>query len=530
MLLMAGTILSRLLGLIREQVNSHLFGVGDQIAAFTIADNIHTMLFDLVMSGMMQAALVPVLSMYVGLHQREELRRITGALLTLTLIGVGTIVVTLQVFAPQVVTVMTALGGGEQARNEETVALTIELVRWILPSVLLLSLSAVLMSTLYALQRFTRPSLSLSVRNLAIITVTLFLGRTALEVRSIVLGIALGAVLMILIQLPALRDAMPRPNFGFRHPAIRRIFWLYLPIFLGLLVNTVALIVDRNLAWRIGENAIGAMRYATAMNQMVLGLVAAAISLASLPALSRHFSSGNEDAYRGTLARGLRMVTVLVVPAALGLGVLAWPAVRFIFFHGATTEAGAIAIWIALLVYLPGTFFAAFDQILIFAWYARQNTLTPQIVGVLAVGVYFLFALGLTSVLSGENGQMAGLVGANSAQFIFHALVMIFLLRRLLGRREDGARIRLDDGQLARTLKVCLGVGVVMAAIAGAAAWLLSAVIPSLDGGLTGFLRDGIVLAIPVMLGAIVYALGLLRFQVEEAHLIRNRLMGFVGR
>jgi putative peptidoglycan lipid II flippase len=530
LLLMAGTVLSRLLGLIREQVNSYLFGVGDQIAAFTIADNIHTMLFDLVMSGMMQAALVPVLSQYVALHQREELRRITGALLTMTLIGVGTIVVTLQVFAPQVVTVMTALGGGEQARNEETVALTVELVRWILPSVLLLSLSAVLMSTLYALQRFTRPSLSLSVRNLAIITVTLFLGRTALEVRSIVLGIALGAVMMILIQLPALRDAMPRPNFGFGHPAIRRIFWLYLPIFLGLLVNTVALVVDRNLAWRIGENAIGAMRYATAMNQMVLGLVAAAISLASLPALSRHFSAGNEDAYRGTLARGLRMVTVLVVPAALGLGVLAWPAVQFIFYHGATTESGAVAIWIALLVYLPGTFFAAFDQILIFAWYARQNTLTPQIVGVLAIGVYFLFAFGLTSVLSGENGQMAGLVGANSAQFVFHALVMVFLLRRLLGRNEDGSRIRLDDGQLGRTLKVCLGVGVVMAAVAGAAAWLLSVAIPAPDGGVTRFLRDGIVLAIPVMLGAVVYGLGLLRFRIEEAQLILNRLTGFIGR
>lgn len=523
LLLMAGTVLSRLLGLVREQVNSYLFGVGDQIAAFTIADNIHTMLFDLVMSGMMQAALVPVLSQYIAQDQRDELRKITGALLTLTLIVVGTIVVTLQIFAPQVVTVMTALGGGEQARSVETVELTVQLVRWILPAVLLLSISAVLMSTLYALQRFTRPSLSLSMRNLAIITVTLFLGRTALEVRAIVLGIGLGAILMIVIQLPALRDAMPRPNLHFGHPAIRRILWLYLPIFLGLMVNTFALVVDRNFAWRIGENALGAMRYATAMNQMVLGLVAAAISLAALPTLSRHFISGNEEGYRDTLARGLRMVTVLVVPAALGLAVLSWPAVRFVFYHGATTEAGAIAIWIALLVYLPGTLFAAFDQVLIFAYYARQNTRTPQIVGVLAVGVYFLFAFSLVHLATGENAQMAGLVGANSAQFIFHTLVMIVLVRRLLGKHLDGGRLR-------NTIKVCTGAGIVMAVTAGVVAFLLAWAIPEPEPGLARFLRDGVVLGVPVMVGMAVYAAGLLRSQLEEARLIQERVTGLVRR
>lgn len=349
MLLMAGTVLSRVLGLVREQVNSYLFGVGNEIAAFTIADNIHTMLFDLVMSGMMQAALIPVLSQYAALGQRDELRRITGALMTLTVIAVGSIVVLLEIFAPSAVTVMTTFGGGEEAKGAGTFELTVQLVRMILPAVFLLSISTVLMSTLYALQRFTRPALSLSLRNLAIVTVTLALGQTALEVRAIVLGIVVGAVLLIGIQLPGLRDAMPRPNLEFGHPAIRRIMWLYLPIFLGLLVNAGALAFDRNLAWGIGENALGAMRYATAMNQMILGLVAAAISLAALPTLSRFFASGNEAAYRQTLGRGLRMVTVLVVPAALGLLVLSWPAVRLIFFHGATEQDGATAIWVALL-------------------------------------------------------------------------------------------------------------------------------------------------------------------------------------
>lgn len=518
-LLMVGTILSRVLGLAREQVTAYMFGTGDRVAAFTIADNIHTMLFDLVISGMMQAALIPVLSEYAGEEQREELRSITGTLLTISALGIGAVVILLELFAPAAVAVMTELGAAEQARSQEVVDLTVEMVRLILPAVWLLSISTILMATLYALQRFTRPALSLSVRNAAIVFAALTLGRTTLGVRSLVVGIVLGALLLVAIQLPGLRDAMPRPNFNLRHPAIKRIYLLYLPIFVGLFANTFALIVDRNLAWRVGENALGAMRFATTLNQMILGLVAAAISLAALPALSRHFSAGDEDAYRATLARGLRMVTVLVIPAALGMAALSWPIVRLIFFHGETSREGAELIWLALLLYLPGTLFAAFDQVLIFAFYARQNTKLPQIVGVLAVGVYFVFALSLYRPLG-----MAGLVLANSAQFTFHALVMIWLLRRLL------AGERLDDGRFARTLKVCLGVGLLMSAAAGLLALGLSFGLPDAGGGLAGLLRDLIIVAIPVAAGAAIYAAGLFRFDIEEAALIRRRVLALVGR
>jgi putative peptidoglycan lipid II flippase len=477
------------------------------------------MLFDLVISGMMQAALIPVLSEYAGEERRAELRDITGALLTVSVLAIGAVIVLLEVFAPAAVFVMTRLGGGEQARSPEIVDLTVEMVRLILPAVLLLAVSTILMATLYALQRFTRPALSLSVRNAAIVFAALTLGRTALGVRALVIGIVLGALLLVLIQLPGLRDAMPRPNLNVRHPAIKRIYLLYLPIFAGLFANTFALVVDRNLAWRVGENALGAMRFATTLNQMILGLVAAAISLAALPALSRHFSAGDEAAYRATLARGLRMVTVLVVPAAFGLAALSWPVVRLLFFHGATTREGAELIWLALLLYLPGTLFAAFDQVLIFAFYARQNTKLPQLIGVLAVGVYFAFALSLYRPFG-----MAGLVLANSAQFTFHAVVMIWLLRRLL------AGERLDDGRFARTLKVCLGVGALMGAAAGLVALALSLGLPETTGSLATLVRDLTIVALPVALGAVLYAAGLFRFDIEEATLIRRRVLALVGR
>jgi len=523
-MLMIGNILSRVLGLVREQTASYMFGAGDEMAAFIIADNIHTMLFDLVISGMMQAALIPVLSEYVGERARHELRRITGALLVLSVLVVGGIVLLLEFFAPAAVRVMTALGGGEETRGVATVDLTVELVRWILPAVLLLAISTILMSTLFALQRFTLPSLSLSLRNVAIIFSALTLGRTALEVRSMAIGIVLGALLLVVVQIPGLRDAMPIPNVHFNHPAIRRIGLLYLPIFVGLLANTFALIVDRNLAWGAGEYAPAAMRYATTLNQMVLGLVAAAISLASLPALSRHFSAGDDEAYWGTLANGLRMIAVLVIPATLGLAVLSWPTVQLMFQHGETSRDAAVQILIALLIYLPGTLFAAFDQALIFAYYARQNTKTPQIVGVAAVGVYFLFALTLVG-----RFDMAGLVAANSAQFIFHAIVMVVLLRRMFPRGTPAAR-RFDTPRLLRTIRTSTVVASGMAIVAGALAWLLATELPDPAGGAGRLLRETLVVVIPAGVGVAIYAAGLLAFRVQEMQTIQRRVLSRFGR
>jgi putative peptidoglycan lipid II flippase len=497
--LMIGVVLSRVLGLVREQVTSYFWGTTDAIAAFTIADNVHTMLFDLVISGMLQAALVPVLSAYAVSERLEEFRRIVGALLVWVALVVGTAVVVVAIAAPWVVLALTALGGGEAARGPETFRLTIRLVRLIVPAVLLLAFSTVLMGALYALQRFTQPSLALSVRNAAIVACALAFGHT-LGVASLVVGVLLGALGLAALQVWGLRDCLPKPNLQLWHPAIRRIFALYFPIFLGLFANTFALTIDRNLAWGVDPHALGAMRYATALNQMILGLVAAATSLAALPTLSRHHASGNEDAYQRTLALGLKFVALLIFPTVLGMAALSWPIVTLLFLHGATDLEGARAIWIALLGYLPGTLFAAFDQILIFAAYARRNTQTPVLVGVLSVGVYFLVALALVRSLG-----MLGLVLGNTAQFVAHTLVMWWVLRRWLGR--------VGDGTVARTMRASALAATLMALVVGSLATVASQWQAPEASGVAWRL---LVVGANVVVGAACYAVLMRLFRVEE--------------
>jgi putative peptidoglycan lipid II flippase len=508
---MLGAVLSRLFGLVREQLTADRFGTGDAIAAFTVADNVGTLVFDLVVSGALQAALIPVLAgLAVAATSRDELRRVAGTLLGLALVGVGALVALGVVFAPAVVHGMTALTGEGQARGEETVELTIELVRWMLPGVVLLAAGTVLMAVLHAVGQVTAPSLSLAARNAAVVLAVLLLAGP-LGVRSLALGTVLGAAAILLLQLPPLIRAglLPRPNLDARHPAVQEVFRLYLPVFIGLLVSAVGTVVDRNLAWGAGEDALGAMRYATTLVQLVLGLVAAAISLAALPALSRYHAGGDERAFAATLARVLAMTTVLILPAAIGLAAIGRPTVDLLFGHGATGDAEARQITIALLGYLPGTLAAAFDQVLIFAFYARRDTRTPVLVGILAVGVYLVVALALVRPMG-----MLGLVLANSAQWIAHALVMWWLARRRFGAVGDAA--------LRRTATISVGASLATALVVLVLWGGFAAFLPT---GLPSLAREALLVAVPVAAGAAVYVAALAACRVDELAALRRAVL-----
>jgi putative peptidoglycan lipid II flippase len=518
LLLMIGNVLSRVLGLAREQLAAGLFGTGDDIAAFTIADNLQTLLFDLMASGALQAALIPVLAHWAApdAATRAELRRISGALLAFVLLLVGGAAVVGMVFAPAVVRAMTWFSRTPDARGPETFDLTVDLVRIVLPAAVLLSAGVVLQAMLFALNRVTAPALAAAVRNLAIVAAAILLAGT-LGVRSMAWGTVAGALLIVATQLWPLRrlGALPRLNLHFGHPALRQMSLLYLPVFLGLLVNTVAVVADRGLAWGAGEQAVGAMRYATTLVQLVLGLVVAAISLAALPTLARHFGAGDEAAYRTTLGRAMALVTVLIFPAVFGLAALAWPVADLLFGHGATGTEGQQAITIALLGYLPGTLAAAFDQVLIFAFYARLNTRTPVLVGVLAVAVYFAVALPLVAPLG-----MLGLVLANSAQFIAHTVIIYWLARRAFGWT--------GTPRLRHLIPRCAAAGAAMAAVVLLVWYGLDSLLPGAEG-IGNVIRETALVAVPVLLGGMLYLALVARTSARELELLRTAVVERLG-
>jgi putative peptidoglycan lipid II flippase len=459
LLIALGNIASRVLGVVRESAIAGTFGRGSVVDAFTAAATLPTILYDLLVSGAISAALVPVFSEYAEVDERE-FWRVASSVANLALLAIAVVTGLLIWQAPLAVELL-AGGFAPEIREQATL-----MVRLLLPAVIFMGLSGLITALLYALQRFLLPSFTTSAYNLGIIAGALLLTRP-LGPYGLVAGVLLGAALQVLLQLPGLRKTdRGRGGGGYRlildlgHPGVRRILKLYAPVAIGIGFSILGIALDRNLASRQGESALATMRYATTLIQFPLGLVAAAVSFAVLPTLSRQAAARDEDAFRTTLAMGIKVVVLLILPATAGLAALATPITALIFERRAFGAGDTAATAQALLFYLPGLPAAALDQILLFAFYARNRTLAPNLVQGAAIGVYAMTALGLLAL---TNLGFFALILGNSAQWISHALILLLLSREL---------VRLRGLRLGEALLKCSGAALALLLAGG---WLAAA-------------------------------------------------------
>jgi putative peptidoglycan lipid II flippase len=418
-----GNIASRVLGLVRETVKADLFGAGGNVSALDTAMGIPNIVYELLVGGMINSALIPVLSDYAAPERRAELWRLLNILLGVVFLAVCAFGLAGELLTPQLVW----LSAGGLSFSDQ--ALATDLLRLMLPGVLFLSLASVLTGALYALKRFTLPAFTAAAFNAAMVIVALALGRRW-GVHSMAVGLLVGSALQVVLQLPGLCDARLRLVLNLRHPALRRIGRLYLPILIGLAVDKLAELLSYRLASHTGDASISWMKYSATMIQFPLGMVVTAVSIAILPTLSRQATDEQHGPFKTTLAQGLRLVLTLTIPATVGLWVLATPIIALVFEHGDFTPADTLATVSALRYHLVGLIFAAVDQPLIFACYARKDTWTPALVGVVTVIVYAILALAPT--LFGPL-TLNGLILANSLKWAAHALIMLVLLRRGTG-------------------------------------------------------------------------------------------------
>ena len=496
-ILALGSISSRVMGLIRVVVKSNLFGAGPHVSALDAAVRVPNTLYDLLVGGMISSAIVPVLSDYSSPERREELWRLLSSLIVAASLIVSGLLLFGELFAPQVIYLM---AGGMAPSAQE---LGTDLLRLVLPAILFLNLSGILMGALYALKRFTLPAFTATIFNAAVVVAALVFGRRW-SVHSMALGLVLGAILQVLLQIPGLRDARFRLSLNLRHPALRRIMSLYAPILIGLLVDMLAVALSYNLASRINDSAISWMEFAAQIIQLPLGLVAMAISVAILPTLSRQASTDDTGAFKTTLSQGLRMVLALIVPASVGLFVLANPIIGLVLEHGDFTPLDTVAVAEALRYHLPGLIFAAVDQLLIFAFYARKDTLTPALVGVWANIAYAVTAIALqwTGALT-----LPLLILINSFKWAVHALTMLILARR----RLDG----LDQlGLWSLTLKAVIA-SLIMAPVTIGVSSVLNRVASSGLGG------ELLVVFGAGCAGLVAYVLAALALRIEEVSILR---------
>jgi putative peptidoglycan lipid II flippase len=436
-LIALGNVASRVMGQARESVIAAVFGADPAVSAYRVASAVPTQLYDLLVAGMITAALVPVLS---GLAERDRaaLWRTASSVFNLTLLLLASLAGMAALAAPSIAGWLAPGFADDPA----LVATLVRLIRWMLLAVLLMGLAGLCTALLQAQRRFLLPAFSSAVFNVGIVAGALLLA-PSFGITALAIGMLLGAAAQVALQLPGLRGLRYRPALDLADPGLRLILRLYWPVAIGTSFSLVGTLVDRRLATLTGAQSAAYMGYATTLIQFALGLIAAAISLAALPTLSRQ--DDDPAAFRQTLNASLKSVLLLILPATALLTALAGPTVTLLFRHGAFNAEDARVTTLALLVYLPSLAAAAIDQPLIFAFYARRRTLLPNLVQGLAVACYLVVALSTWRMLG-----MYGLILGNVAQWVAHALIMLWLSQRVLGALDGrGLAVELGKGLLA---------------------------------------------------------------------------------
>jgi putative peptidoglycan lipid II flippase len=538
-----GQLLGSVLGFVRSEVLNALF-FGTPSGAFVIALRPIQQVSDLIVSGgTVSGALIPTFVDYAGQERREELRHIYSTIANLVLIALTVAFVLVEIFAPAFVPL---LAPAQDFGGPAGVALTVTLVRIIAFSFFGLGLFAVTSGLLYALREVVFPAFANGIYHVCIIlggilglilVVHLFgvswasLTRPGVtdpavveahlqSAKGLAVGAAVGTLAEFLLLLPGLRKVRVhwRPVLHLRHPAVRQILVLYVPLLAGLAVSIAQQVLDTGLWARSPGGApqnSTALATGTTLTQFPVGLVAAALSFAVLPLLASAASRADLPEFKHTLRTGIRLGLLLMVPAAVGLLVLRYPIVELLFQHGTCGSDCTVRNALAVQNYAYELPFIVVDQLLIAAFYARKNTLIPNIVGVVSILFYLAVALpfGLTIGLP-------ALAFSDTAKNTSHALILLVLLTLAIG--NPGWRDLL--GGTARIAIAALA----MAAICWAGVTLLPEHFAVFN--LDHISGQALTLLVVGGSGALLYFALTLLLGVEEVHLVggivRRRLGG----
>jgi putative peptidoglycan lipid II flippase len=508
-LISALTMVSRVLGLVREQVFAALLGAGLHADAFQIGFRIPNLLRDLFAEGALSAAFVPIYTRALLEEGRTGAHRLASRLLTLLAVVLLALVAIGIVLAGPLVAVLAPGFGAIPGKAE----ITIRLTRVMMPFLPLVSFAAVAMGMLNAEERYGPPALSPAMFNLVAILWGAALWAMRFPLEQIALGWAVGTLLaggaQLLVQIPSLRGMgwSWRPEWAPADPGIRKIAELMTPATVGLAAVQINIFVNSYFA-SFQPGAVAWLNYAFRILYLPIGVFGVALGTIATTGLSRRAASGDFDGLRTILRQSLSMLAFLTVPATVGLMVLGVPIVRLLYERGRFSPADTQSTAGALLVYSVGLLAYTGVKVLAPAFYAIGTPRVPLFASALAVltnvliNVTFFARVGFRAVALGTAlGSLANVA----------ALLVLF------ERRVGGLRGRGLGGHLARIL--------LASALMGGVARLVAEGLEARLGpvGLPAQLGTGL---LPVLVGLVVYLAAARWLKIPEA----GALLGLLRR
>ncbi|MFL5806422.1 MAG: murein biosynthesis integral membrane protein MurJ [Roseiflexaceae bacterium] len=419
-----GYLLSRVLGLARDVIILNQFGTGREIDAYRASFGILDLIYLVVAGGALGSAFIPVFSGFLARKQEQDAWRLANALLNLALVALLAACALIALLADPLVALTIGSGFDPEKR-----ALTAHILRLLLIQPALLGIGGLAKAALESFDRFTLPAIGANLYNLGIIGGALL--APWLGISALIWGVIAGATLFLLVQLPGLSAIGWRYMPGLRPdtPGLRQVARLLGPRLFGQSAWQIGLVAIGSFASQLGEGAVTANAAALQLMMLPHGLIALSLGTVIFPRLARLYGAGDMAALRETALGAVRQVLFLALPAAAIVGWLGVPIVRALFERGRFTAASTALTSQALSYYALGLAAFAAAEILVRTFYAMQDTRTPVIVGIGAVGLNIALGWALLHLGAGLGGLALAFSIANTLE----ASLLLALLRRRLG-------------------------------------------------------------------------------------------------
>lgn len=501
---MVALVLSNLTNLVSLILMGTTFGTEGEMDAFFAANRVSETLFLLMAGGALGSAFIPTFTGLLTKDKRETAWKLASSVANLVLIVLIIASVLAIIFAQPLVRYVLAPGFADKPGLE---ALTVDLVRVMMPSAVIFGISGLVMGILNSHQRFFIPALTPALYRLGMIFGMIFLA-PSLGIFGLAWGVVIGATLHFVSQIPSLLRLKGQyfSTLGLNQPAVREVGKLMAPRLFGVAAVQLNFWINTRLASRMIKGSVSGVSLAFTIMLMPQAIIGQAVATAALPTFSAQFALGKFGELRASLASSLRGILFLALPATIGLIFLRQPLIALMFEHGENfTEKSTQMVGWALLWYTAGLIGHCLVEIFSRAFYALHNTIIPVVVGVLAmalnIGLSFFFASWFEHIGWMPHG---GLALANSLATGLEATVLWVLMRHRLDGIE-GKRVFQGAWQ------AFLG-----AAVMGLVLWIWLNQMGQAPAWITG--SGG------VLIGGLSYGIMLLILRVDEAWSLLNIL------
>lgn len=494
--LMIATIISKILGFIRELALASNYGTSMYSDAYLIASSIPGILFATIGLAL-GTTFIPIYN-----EVEENTKFPNGNLFTNNVINI-VIIISVILTLLAIIFIKPLVKVFAYGFTGELFNITVNFSKIMIPGIVFMGLSSIVSSFLQIKNNFIIPGLT-SVPYSIIIIISIIISSSS-NPYILPIGMLLATLSKFLFQIPFLFKLGYKYKIylNLKDDYVKKMIYLIGPVFIGVAVNQINAIVDRTLASNLAEGTISALNYANRLNDFVIGLFVASISVVVYPMISKLVVTHNKNELNKSIAQSINSVILLVIPVSIGAMVLSKPIVKILFERGAFDKSATDVTATALMFYSIGMIGFGLRDILGKIFYSLQDTKTPMINGAIAMGMNIVLNIILVKVM-----KHAGIALATSISSIICIVLLFISLKKKIGYFGQDKILK----TMIKSLIAAVAMGVITV--------ILYKFLDNMIG--TGFIKEAIALFGSVGVGALIYGILIIILKVEEVNIVIN--------